>query len=207
MKSLMAIFTVSLLIAACGKNETGGKKKSGSTISGLSHYGIEITPAQQNNSFSGSNSTFEYMTISCVPRDVNGLTNAKRLQRLKDYRAVVSRSHKVTIKGKNYDAQSLGYLLDEAIQNMEMVANNNINNNNGSFGNNNGNYGNYGSGGSIYGSIGYGYGYGNNYGNYGNYGSNNGNYGNYGNNNGNFNNNSSNYCNYQLATNGVYTAR
>lgn len=146
MKSLITVFTLSILLVACGDNESGDSKKS-SNLSSLSSAGITLvsdnTGASNTNIFNAS----DLVRVNCVDNNARGVNNTMRLERLRNYKAQVARSSRVTISGKNYDAFAVESLIDDAIRLMEYAVqyenyygNNGINGNNFNNNNNNNNY-------------------------------------------------------------------
>ena len=183
MKSLMTILTLSILLVACGDNESGGSSSS-SSLSNTSDYGLKFvsTGASSANTYNGG----ETMTIQCVDNNKKGLTNAKRMQKLQQLRDITYKKTTIKINGKKYDSQSIGLLLDRALNEMQHLSQTYGN----GYGNNTGINNINGGGAYFYGSIGFGNNGYNNYNNnngYNNYNNNNG-YNNYNNNNGNYNN-------------------
>lgn len=118
MKSLITVFTLSILLVACGDNESGDSKKS-SNLSSLSSAGITLvsdnTGASNTNIYNASG----LVRINCVDNNARGVNNTVRLERLRNYKAQVARSTRVAISGKNYDAYEVGYLIDTAIRVLE----------------------------------------------------------------------------------------
>lgn len=117
MKFLVTMVSLSLMLVACGKNESGGSSsKKSSSLSVLSDQGITIERVNETNNSNQNGYQYGYQNIEeivirCIDNNRAGVNTQTRIARLQELVQSTYNSQHINIGGRNYDSNSFRYVL------------------------------------------------------------------------------------------------
>ena len=117
MKSIFTILTMSLLVVACGENDSGDNDKS--TLGKLSDYGVTFTTQGNNSNTNGSSYYYnasEVLTITCQNVSNRKVTNNLRLQQLEKVQQAAYKNQYIKLNGKRYFSADVQRIVAEAVE-------------------------------------------------------------------------------------------